>query len=50
MAFPSERSWVQIRKPPRRFGRIADTTADLESSKSENGDLRHLREMTLRST
>jgi hypothetical protein len=29
--------------------RIADTTADPESSKSGNGDLRHLREMTLRS-
>jgi len=37
------------RKPRRRFGRIADTTADPESSKSGNGDLQHLREMTLRS-
>jgi hypothetical protein len=26
-----------------------DTTADPELSKSENGDLQHLREMTLRS-
>src|SRR5262245_43729745 len=31
------------------YGPIADTTADPESSKSGNGDLQHLREMTLRS-
>jgi hypothetical protein len=31
------------------LGRIADTMADPESSKSGNGDLRHLREMTLAS-
>jgi len=39
---------VSRRKPPRRW-RIADTTADPESSKSENDDLQHLCEMTLRS-
>lgn len=43
------RKHVSRRKPPRRFGRIADTTTDPESSKSGNGDLQHLREMTLRS-
>jgi len=40
---------ISRRKPPRRFGRIADATADPKSSKSGNGDLQHLREMTLRS-
>ena len=43
------RATVSRRKPPRRFGRIADTTADPESSKSGNGDLQPLREMTLSS-
>ena len=46
-AFP--KATVSRRKPPRRFGRIADATADPKSSKSGNGDLQHLREMTLRS-
>jgi hypothetical protein len=32
-----------------RFGSKADTTAGSESSKSGNGDLQHLGEMTLRS-
>jgi hypothetical protein len=39
---------MQRRKPFHRFGRIANTTADPESSKSANGDLQHLREMTFR--
>jgi hypothetical protein len=46
--FPeSDRQSPQATAP--LFGRIADTTADPESSKSENGDLQHLCEMTLRS-
>jgi hypothetical protein len=40
---------VSRRRPPCRFGRIADATADPTSSKSGNGDLQHLREITLRS-
>ena len=37
---------VSRRKPRRRFGRIAGTTADPESPKCGNGDLQHLCELT----
>jgi hypothetical protein len=46
-AFPE--SGRQLPEAAAPFGEMAETAADPESSKRGNGDLQHLREMTLRS-